>query len=193
MIAYKGFTESLYSRMGDGIKKNCEFRIGETKEVDSSKTVRSGFHCCENPFECLFYYPLDGKNRFFKVEAAGDIDEDESARIACTRITLLEELTPFGLAMEGMKYIINHPRREQWQQSYQGVKVLKDKAESNRGGEIAIARGEAPVVAGVEGSILGLIVESGGEITNCKLFVVSPDQAGKRYRLNANRKLEECT
>ena len=193
MIAYKGFTETLYSRLGDGKKENCNFRIGETKTVPESKTVRNGFHCCENPFDCLTYYHFDGINRFFKVEAAGDIDEDDSQRIACTQITLLEELSPVKFAMEGMKYIINHPLREKWQQSHCGVKVMADYADSDKRGSIAIARGKAPVVMGVEGSILGLIVETDGEIKNCKLFVVSPEQAGKRYRLNIHRELEVCT
>lgn len=193
MIAYKGFTETLYSRLGDGKQENCSFCIGETKTVPESKTARNGFHCCENPFDCLTYYHFDGKNRFFKVEAAGDIDEDDGQRIACTQITLLEELTPVKFALEGMKYIINHPLREKWQQSHCGVKVMADYADSGMSGHIAIARGEAPVVMGVEGSILGLIVEKGGEIKNCKLFVVSSEQAGKRYRLNIHRELEVCT
>lgn len=192
MIAFKGFTESLCSRLGDGRKENCSFRTGETKTVPESRTARSGFHCCENPFDCLQYYPFDGKNRFFKVEAAGDIDEDGSGRIACTRITLLEELSPVRFALEGMKYMISHPAREGWQQDHSGVKVAADYADSARSGGIAIARGKAPVVMGAEGSMLGLMVEAGGEITNCKLFVVSPEQAGKRYRLNIHRELEEC-
>lgn len=193
MIAYKGFTEKLYSRLGDGKKENCNFRIGETKTVPESKTARNGFHCCENPFDCLQYYPFDGKNRFFKVEAAGDIDEDAGQRIACTQITLLEELSPVKFALEGMKYMINHPMRENWQQSYSGVKVQADYADCEKRGNIAIARGEAPVVSGVEGSILGLIEETDGAIKNCKLFVVSHEQAGRRYRLNIHRELEVCT
>lgn len=77
MRAYKGFTKELISRLGNGEKETCCFTPGETKEVEASKTVSSGFHCCENPFECLAYYAFDGSNRFFIVEAAGDIDEDD--------------------------------------------------------------------------------------------------------------------
>lgn len=87
MRAYKGFTKELISRLGNGEKETCCFTPGETKEVEASKTVSSGFHCCENPFECLAYYAFDGSNRFFIVEAAGDIDEDDDERIACTKIT----------------------------------------------------------------------------------------------------------
>lgn len=55
MIAYKGFTKDLTARLGRG---NYQFKPGETAIEENSKTVRSGFHCCENPFECLGYYNL---------------------------------------------------------------------------------------------------------------------------------------
>lgn len=190
MIAYKGFNASLQSVMGDGQKDTCNFELGETKIVESSKTVRSGFHCCENPFECLFYYPMDGKNRFFKVEAAGDIDEDSQERIACTQLTMLEELTPLHFAMEGMKYIINHPDRKKWKQNYRGVIVAADEAEAMAKGNIAIARGINPMVKGPEGSILGLIVEGEQGIEQCKLFVVNAFRANKWLALKKNRELE---
>ncbi|MDE7436769.1 MAG: hypothetical protein K2N01_13250 [Lachnospiraceae bacterium] len=191
MIATKGFTWDLRSVFGNGQTKTCSFRPGETKRVDESKTARNGLHCCENPFDCLSYYSMDGKNRFFRVEAAGDIDEDESGRIACTQITLLEELTPFTFAMEGMKYIINHPHRDRWEQRYHNVIVQQDEAEVKEKDAIAIARGNDPVVKGAEGSILGLIVEDETGIVQCKLAVVSAEQAERWYRLNDRRELEE--
>lgn len=190
MIAYKGFNNKLQSVMGDGKKETCNFKIGETKTVQNSKTARSGFHCCENPFECLTYYALDGENRFFKVEAAGDIDEDESERIACTQITLLEELTQLQFALEGMKYIIAHPDRKKWQQCHGNVIVKEDEATACEKDCIAIARGTDPKVTGPEGSILGMIVEDETGIVQCKLFVVNAEQAGKKFRLTDNRELE---
>ena len=191
MRAYKGFNKNLTSIMGDGNKKNCVFVPGETKEVDKSKTARSGFHCCENPFECLRYYSLDGENRFFIVEAAGDIDEDDLGRIACTRITLVEEMTPLRFTMEGMKYIIEHPKRDRWEYSQFGGKVAIGKAEAVYEGHIAIARGEHPMVRGKAGSILGLLLERDGKIVSCKLFVAGKEQAGKWYTVDEERKLLE--
>lgn len=191
MRAYKGFTKDLVARLGDGKEETCRFAPGETKEVEASKTFSCGFHCCENPFECLKYYALDGENRFFIVEAEGDIDEDEEERIACTRITLVEELTPLKFAFEGIRYIVNHPQRERWKQSRIGVTVAEDRAEAKDRGDIAIARGGHPSVVGVEGSILGLIAEKDGMITGVKLFIVSAEQAGIEYTLDSSRKLEE--
>lgn len=189
MIAYKGFNQNIVSVMGNGKKECCTFEIGKTYIETECKTVRNGFHCCENPFECLSYYSMDGKNRFFKVEAAGNIDEDESERIACTEITLLEELKPLQLAAEGMKYMVEHPDRARWQQNRGTVVVNPDEATAINNG-IAIARGRNPRVRGPEGSILGLIVEDEEGIVACKLFVQSNDGAGKWCRLTTDRKVE---
>ena len=190
MKAYKGFTEDLWSRLGNGREESCSFSIGETKEVPESKTVRSGFHCCENPFECLAYYSMDGKNRFFIVEAAGDIDEDESERIACTKITLVKELSMKEFALEGMKYIIEHPDRANWKQSHGTVVVKQDEAEAKDQKSIAIARGTNPKVKGPEGSILGLIVEDDRGIKNAKLLICTGATADKWLRLTEEREVE---
>lgn len=192
MIAYKGFSKELHSVMGNGNKATCTFAPGITLEETASKTVSCGFHCCENPFECLDYYPLNGQNRFFKVEAAGDIDEDNSERIACTKITLLEELTPLALALEGMKYMIEHPKREAWQQSHGNVQVQADIAEAKTKDAIAIARGANPAVKGPEGSILGIIREDKDfGIVDAKLFVQGKELAGKWVGIGTDRAVVE--
>lgn len=179
MIAFKGFNEKLQSVMGNGDKKTCNFKLGETLEVPRSKTAREGFHCYENPLKLPTYYQMDGQNRYFKVKAEGNIDEDEQERIACTRITLLEELTPWMLAMEGMKFMIEHPMRDGWKQSHAGIVVKQDEAETTGRDHIAIARGLEPVAKGTEGSILGFLIDNGKEITECKLIRVSASQADK--------------
>lgn len=171
MIAYKGFNKNMESVLGNGKKECCTFEPGVLYRESQSKTQRTGYHCCENPFECLNYYSLNGENRFFQVEAGGDINEDADERIACTEITLVRELSVIELAFAGMEYIINHPRRERWQQKRGDVNVLPNKAEAKKAGQIAIARGLNPRVRGPEGSILGLIVEpEPGVITEAKLF-----------------------
>ena len=193
MKAYKGFTRELKSVMGNGDKKTCEFKVGETKEVESSKTVQSGFHCCENPFECLSYYALGKDNRFFEVEAAGDIDEDESERIACTKITLVKELSKLEFVLAGIQYIVDHPQRDKWQQSRQHLVVAKDEAEAKSHGDIAIARGKMPKVKGPEGSILAMLVENeSGEICEAKMFVAQNEKgnAGVWCKVGKGRKVE---
>lgn len=189
MIAYKGFNAKIESVMGNGKKESCTFELGKTYRETECKTARNGFHCCENPFDCLGYYPLNGINRFFQVEAAGDINEDDRGRIACTELTLIKELTPMELAYFGMVYIVEHPMREAWQQCYNTVKVEEKEAVASSKDSIAFARGKKPMVKGVPGSILGLIVEpKPGTITQVKLFRC---QEEKWMELTEQRELQE--
>ncbi len=191
MIAFKGFTDDLRSILGNGNKETCTFQPGATLAEERSKTGSGGYHCCENPFDCLTYYSLNGKNRFFKVEAAGDIDEDDLGRIACTQITLLEELNPLKLALEGLIYMIEHPGRERWKQNHQSVIVAADLAEAKEYGHIAIARGMDPKVRGPEGSILGILKEEDGNIVESKLLVVRAEQADRWLTIGSGRKVTE--
>ena len=178
MKAFKGFSPDLASRLGDHKKENCQFKPGETKTVESSKTAREGFHCCENPFECLRYYRL-GQDRFFEVEAAGDIDEDENERIACTQITLVRELSRLEFALEGMKYIIAHPDRKKWKQDYINVVVAADEAVVMDPKGIAIARGKSPKAKAPEGAVIGLITERNHKIISARMVMVTKEKAGK--------------
>lgn len=189
MIAFKGFTKELTARLGRG---EYQFEIGKTAVEESSKTVRSGFHCCENPFECLAYYSLNGQNRFFMVEAAGSIDEDDGERIACTELTLIKELSVLEFAMEGMKYIIEHPDREKWKQQRHNVSVQPDMAEAEESGHIAIARGEDPCVRGPVGSILGIIREMPSfGIVDAKLVVMTEELANRWVHIGPGRQMVE--
>lgn len=191
MIAYKGFTGELTARLGEGI---YQFREGDTFTESSSKTAESGFHCCENPFRCLTYYPLGNGNRYFMVKAEGSIDEDESERIACTRLTLLKELTLKEFAGHGMMYMVQHPAREKWQQSGHGLEVCSERATADCTGAIAIARGAHPEVRGAAGSILGLILEpAAGNIVAARLFVAGENRkADTWYTLTEEGEIKEA-
>ena len=191
MIAYKGVTKDMVAAMGTGRKV---LKVGETYVEDKSQTASCGWHCTENPLDCLRYFPLGAGNRYFLVEAAGDIDEDGTHRIACTEITLLQELSVKRMAFDAMKYIINHPRREKWEQVGRNLNVARDKAHATYPESIAIARGERPIVTGPVGSFLGLILETEpGKIVTVKMFTPSPEQAGKWITVTPDRELVEVT
>lgn len=191
MTAFKGFTKDLKSVLGNGRDETCSFEPGTTMTETECKTGHNGYHCCENPFECLRFYSLNGKNRFFRVEASGDINEDGEERIACTQITLLEELTSWKMAFYGMKYMIEHPDREKWQQSHGTVTVAMDSAEAHAPGQIAIARGRDPKAKGPAGSILGLLVDGPLGIEAAKLLLVTEEQEGRWLHLTGNKTVME--
>ena len=188
MMAFKGLTKDLVASMGTGQKV---LEPGVTYREEKSKTASCGWHCTENPFECLDYFPL-GENRHFRVEAGGSIDEDEQNRISCTEITLLEELTVRKLAGYGMMYMVQHPMRQGWQQARHRVRVLENTVEAEGPGCIAIARGPRPEVKGSEGAVLGLILEpEPGWIAAAKLFTADGQQAGKWWTIDEERNLIE--
>lgn len=190
MIAYKGFTKDITAIMGNG---TYQFQPGETVKTETSKTMRTGFHCCENPFECLAYYPLGGANRYFQVEISGSIDEDEGERIACTEMTLLKELSLKEFAGYGMMYMVQHPLRTGWKQKRKCIEVTDEVVDNAQAGEIVIVRGHKPMVKGAAGSILGLILEpTPGQILAAKVFESGRDaKADTLYTLDADRKLRE--
>lgn len=164
MRAYKGVSKDMKGHGG------YVFRQGETYREETSKTVRSGFHCAENPFVCLNYFPLGRGNRFFVVEAGGDINEDGEGRVACTELKVGKELSLQELAAHGMMYMLMHPSRE-WEMWAGGAQIASWRASADKNG-IAIARGENPAVKGENGSVLGLMVERDGSFVMTALETV---------------------
>lgn len=91
LIGYKGFDRNLKCR-------GFQYEKGKTFVCDGKVIIRgNGFHFCENPLDVLRYYFLNRScelNRFFEVEASGEIIKDYSESLCCaSRIRLLRELT----------------------------------------------------------------------------------------------------
>lgn len=163
MRAFKATDKNLTCR------GTFRYRLGEKITESEAKCARNGLHCCENPLDCLHYYGLGKGNRYFRIEAEGDINEDGTdTRISCTEMTLVEELDLWSLCKYGMEYIILHPRRK-WEQRSGGAVAAKDQASATMG--IAIARGREPRVKGAAGTVLGLLKEDeDGDIIAARLF-----------------------
>ena len=156
MIAYKGFNGDLTCTYGKG---KFQYHIGETIQEEASHCARSGLHCAENPLDCLQWYPLGGDNRYCVVEAEGSIDEDGAdSKIACTRMTIVRELTVRQLAAAAAIYMVQHPLRA-WERTGYGLEVKKDSARGTGKGSIAIARGRQRRVRGAAGSVMVLMRE----------------------------------
>lgn len=190
MTAFKGFSPKLTAQMGH---RGYQFAPGRTEREEKSKTASCGFHCCENPFDCLTYYSL-GTSRFFMVEAAGSIDEDERGRIACTEITLLRELDIKQFAGYGMAYMVRHPLRDGWECCSGGAHITRGRADGRGEDLIIISRAPEPVARAGEGRVIGLLQEPRpGEITAARVFTVSRQQAGKWYTIGRNGRIEEVT
>ena len=146
MLAYKGFEKGLICR-------GYQFQMG-LNTTDKAHCVRYGFHCAENPLDCLSYYPNASTSVYFVVDAGGDVDEDNSdSKISCTKLNIIKELSLRELILHGIAYMEKYPQRE-WNSH-----VSEDRARASNG--YAISRGINPIATGDKiGDILALVKES---------------------------------
>lgn len=105
MIAYKGFQKGLICR---------EYQFRKGKNVTKKANCReNGFHCAENPLNCLSYYPDTEDSEYYLVKAEGDLDEDGmDTKISCTEITVLQRLSKKDFFLHVLIYMADHPYRK---------------------------------------------------------------------------------
>lgn len=144
MIAYKGFRPGLICR-------GYQFVMG-LNTTEKANCRENGFHCAEDPLDCLSYYSSLEHSEYYIVNAGGDIDEDEhDSKIACTELTVIKRLTKEELFLHGLAYMVDHPRRV-WSSH-----VAANRAMANCG--YAVVRGKDPVaIAYVLPSQIGIIL-----------------------------------
>lgn len=170
MTVFKATRGDLSCTMGKG---TFFYRLGVPATAEHSACGSTGLHACEYVLDCTGYYSLGSGNRFFLAQARGDIAEDgQNTRIACTELTLIQELTNREIAAHALLYMVKHPRRKGWETKRLMVEAAKDRAEAVFPDAIAIARGFRPAAKGPVGSHLGLIREVYGEITDARLLTV---------------------
>lgn len=173
MIAYKGFEKNLSCR-GYQFKR---YGINETTEANCRQ---NGFHCAENPLDCLVHYPNWRNSRYFVVKAFGDLDEDDrDTKISCTKIELIKELDFPTLLLRGAAYMAIHPDRP-WCSL-----VCKETGVGNNG--FVIVRGKQPKAKGRKNDLLILVQE---EPDSNEIIYVNPVwQTGEWMRTKLTRML----
>lgn len=190
MRTYKGFTENLKAIYGNGIFR---YEPGKTYREEKSKTKSTGFHAAEYLPDCMMWYGLNDKSRFFLCESGGSIDEEDGcSMVVSTELTLIKELDLLDIAGHTMMYMVKHPQRK-WISMVGGVMITSDAAHTGAGRLLAIARGERPIVYGIEGTAVGWVLESEGNIIAAKVGVVGKSgiKPGVKYTITANRELVE--
>lgn len=165
MRAFKGFKPDL-TCLGYQFK---ESGLNETKEANCRS---NGFHCAENALDCLYHYPRWKQSVYYEVEASGDLDEDEfDSKISCTQMYLIRKLNLMQLLIEGIVYMVQHPKRK-WSSI-----VKREQGTASDG--YVVVRGEAPMARGGLGDILAIIKEEADthEVLEVGLFKID----GKQY------------
>ena len=107
----------------------------------------NGFHCAENPLDCLSYYGDMNRSIYCLVQPGGDIDEDDrDSKIA---------------------YMVDHPCRKV------SDKVQREHSTSRNG--YAIVRGKTPAACGKLGDILAFARERRETEVICQIAIVEVD------------------
>lgn len=171
MRGYKGFNRDMTCTMGNG---TFQYRVGKTYEEKRAKTVQSGFHFVEEPLEVLSWYP---NGRFCLVEAAGDIDEDQD-KLACTKITIVKELSLEELYAHEVHFMLENPKRE--------ISRTAKTGSTAEAGKPILVIDENPTARGKRGSSLFLIQKKRGKILKAAGYKID----GKRFKANRTYNIE---
>lgn len=138
MYAYKGFEPDLSCR-------GYRFVMGKNITPEAN-CASNGFHCAEDPLDCLTYYSDMDRSIYCLVQPGGDIDEDDrDSKIACTELTILRRLTRKEFFLHALAYMVDHPCRKV------SDKVQREHSTSRNG--YAIVRGKTPAACGKLGDI----------------------------------------
>ena len=144
MYAYKGFEPDLSCR-------GYRFVMGKNVTPEAN-CASNGFHCAEDPLDCLSYYGDMNRSIYCLVQPGGDIDEDDrDSKIACTELTILRQLTRKEFFLHALAYMVDHPGRKM------SEKVQREHSTSRNG--YAIVRGKTPAACGKLGDILAFARE----------------------------------
>lgn len=146
MIAYKGFNKGL-------VCLGYQFKMG-LNVTQEANCRQNGFHCAEDPLDCLSYYTNMDTSEYFIVNVGGDVHEDGTdTKISCTELTIIKKLSRKEFVMHALAFIADHPKRE-W-----NSRVSKDRAMAANYHKFAIARGRDPIACGPKGSIIAFAKE----------------------------------
>ena len=121
--------------------------------TEQANCTKNGFHCAEDPLDCLTYYSNMDRSEYYIVNAGGDVHEDGTdTKISCTELTIIKKLSRMDFFLHALAFMEDHPKREQ------SSHVTRDKADAGSRG-YAVVRGIDPIACGGIGSILAFAKE----------------------------------
>ena len=87
--------------------RGFQFEVGAHYEHNGKvEPCKSGFHACKNPLDVWNYYPIN--SRYAIVEIAGDVvDSGSDSKVACSNISIVQEITLTELINHSVKYMLN--------------------------------------------------------------------------------------
>lgn len=159
MIAYKAFKPGF-------ICKDYQFKEHEKNVTDAANCKKNGFHCAENPLDCLSYYPNIHNSVYCIVEIGGDMHEDGSdSKISCTELTIRKVLSIRDYFFHILLYMAKNKTDET------NFRVKTECATASSG--YAIVCGLHPIAKGKVGDILAFAQKNGfGDIDMIAVYEI---------------------
>ena len=99
MRMFKGFTKDMKCR-------DFQYEEGKTYEEPEARLCEKGFHACEDPIDCLSYYP-PAVSKFHEVdlnEVSEERSSEDSKRVG-RRITIGAEINFMNIAKAHIQYV----------------------------------------------------------------------------------------
>lgn len=176
-IAYKAFEPGFVCR---GVKFKP---LGEKNVTAEANCVRNGWHCAEDPADCLSYYPNFKRSVYCLVGVEGDMDEDGTdTKISCTELTILRVLDPVDYMLHILIYMAKNPAKRCFV-------ARQGRAEAHNG--YAVVRGLYPCAKGELGDVLAFAREEKGQIVQLAVHVVDGKTIPANTYINIDGKVEE--
>jgi len=100
ITSYKAFNK-------DFTCNGFQFEVGKEYEHDGPIEIcSSGFHACENPFDCWSYYDVD--SRYAIVKQSGNIGKHNTdSKVVSAKIKIEAEITLSSFIQKGVDYILS--------------------------------------------------------------------------------------
>ena len=172
MSVYKMFNKDMTCTKGKGV---FQYEVGKTYTEPEATCRKNGFHCAENPLDCLDYYPDFENSVCCEVLAGGSVDEDDQdSKISCTEIKIIRKLSLERFVVEAARYIILHPKMP----SNRRVMAEPSPVRENH---FVIVRCEKPAAKGEKGDVICCIREKNGIIKEAGVYMID----GETFRAGA--------
>jgi hypothetical protein len=98
--SYKGFNKDLTCR-------GFQYEVGKEYECDNAIICEEGFHACENPIDCFYYYD-PAESVFHEVEQRGKLAKhDDDSKVASTKIKIGLKIDIKTIVECGIKFIFS--------------------------------------------------------------------------------------
>ena len=106
MKGYKGFEKNMTCR-------GFQYKEGEEYTTDEAKVCNSGFHACEYPLDCFYYYSPNN-SVYHEVEQDGELDYKgtDDSKVASTKIKIGARLDISGLVKAAIDFTMSRIKPE---------------------------------------------------------------------------------